>query len=594
MAKISALDLLTVTDGTESIPVVSGGRAKRMLLSGLAKAVIPFLVAWYKGDKGEPGGNVMAIGSKLQAAGQTVNAATTLVRVSDYDGRGIGEAPYTAAAGADATTLAKYARSTFQSADGRYFARVKGSPLITEFGARPDGSPQSDIIAEAIDWATDRGVNDLVFPTTGNDPGFFLDKTINIENAVTLRGTGTGRAGADQSKSIINVADGIDGIVIHRSNTGPRANKPGILGGDGSRILGLKLVGGTTPGTVGLRMRARAEFGQNVINYFGGSVSVAVGTGSGGTTEGNANAWSVHNCRLDSANGHGLNVDYADSNAGSARDIDVSGCNGFGVRGNSFLSCIYGNIQMSDCGTYQYRGNGTFAGINYIIGNSYYFFVPAPYATSADLGAHAPSLTDQTYWLLVYQGANGAYPVWQQGATNYAPGGPFMFAGPPLATGIYTESNQGPGIIQGGSMLIMGTQGAGVIGNGCYLSTDGSGTLISRKGLVTRNPLNPNQYAGFGDGLAGGKWMEWGDPTVFPSELNWRMISASQMSLCHGPTAFATINGQNHPSDPNRWTLNQPLMLFPDAPNDAQAQTINVKSGQWYFNTTIRALSRVA
>ncbi|WP_267382235.1 MULTISPECIES: hypothetical protein [unclassified Sphingomonas] len=593
MAKISALDLLTVTDGTESIPVVSGGRAKRMLLSALAKAVIPFLVAWYKGDKGEPGGNIMAIGSKLQAAGQTINAGTTLVRVSDFDGRGIGEAPYTSAAGADATTLAKYPRSTFQSADGRYFARVKGSPLITEFGARPDGSPQSAIFAEAIDWATNRGVNELIIPTTGSDPGFFLDQTLNIENAVTLRGTGTGRAGADQSKCVINVADGIDGIVTHRSNTGPRAGQPGILGADGSRILGLKLVGGRTPGTVGLRMRARAEFGQNVVNFFGGSVSVAVGTGSGGSTEGNANAWSVHNSRLDSANGHGLDVDYADANAGSARDIDVSGCNGFGVRGNSFLSCIYGNIQMSDCGTYQYRSNGTFAGVNYIIGNSYYFFVPAPYATSADLGAHAPSLTDPTYWLLVYKGANGAYPVWQQGATNYAPGGPFMFAGPPLATGIYTESNQGPGIIQGGSMLIMGTQGAGVIGNGCFLTTDYTGALIAKRGFVARDPTNPGRYAAFGDNVTAGKWAEYGDPTVFPSELAWAMQDASEMGLAHGSNQYLMIHGQNH-TRPNRLRLINPLISgLPRAPDNAGAVSLGLQAGDWYVNITSHALTEV-
>jgi hypothetical protein len=70
MAKISALDLVTEADGTESLPIVKGGRAKRIALRALALMMVPFLQAYYKGDRGDAGaaGNV-AIGRGTDAAG---------------------------------------------------------------------------------------------------------------------------------------------------------------------------------------------------------------------------------------------------------------------------------------------------------------------------------------------------------------------------------------------------------------------------------------------------------------------------------------------------------------------------------------------
>ncbi|HEX8554654.1 MAG TPA: hypothetical protein VF695_08100 [Sphingomonas sp.] len=70
MAKISALDLLAAADGTEQVPVVKAGRARRMTVQALASSIVPLLQSWYKGDKGDPGatGNV-AVGRGADAAG---------------------------------------------------------------------------------------------------------------------------------------------------------------------------------------------------------------------------------------------------------------------------------------------------------------------------------------------------------------------------------------------------------------------------------------------------------------------------------------------------------------------------------------------
>ncbi|QQN75044.1 hypothetical protein [Croceicoccus sp. YJ47] len=92
----------------------------------------------FRGAKGEPGGNVMAVGLATDLWGVSVPPGTDIVSTSGHDTPGIGAALYVADDLADADLLAAHPRFVFQTANGRIFRlRGDGSALTAEqMGAR--------------------------------------------------------------------------------------------------------------------------------------------------------------------------------------------------------------------------------------------------------------------------------------------------------------------------------------------------------------------------------------------------------------------------------------------------------------------------
>jgi hypothetical protein len=71
--------------------------------------------------KGDPGGNVMAIGLFTAAGGLSIPLGTDLVQTSGYSTKGAGVARYVADAAVDAAYVAAHPRWSFMSANGRGF-----------------------------------------------------------------------------------------------------------------------------------------------------------------------------------------------------------------------------------------------------------------------------------------------------------------------------------------------------------------------------------------------------------------------------------------------------------------------------------------
>jgi hypothetical protein len=536
----------------------------------------------FRGPAGPQGGNVLAIPSKTSANGTSVPSGTTLTQTADYSGNGVGQSPYSANTPNAAQVLAKHPRAAYTAADGRVFAKVKGIPSITEFGAVGDNATDDyPAIWAAVEWCTEYGEPELLVPRGQ----FYCSQTFNIDKALTVRGTGTGRAGANISKSILRFPESVTAFDIHSAITSPRAGQAGVTGADGSRILGLKLIGGPNSTTSkAIRMRARTEVAQDVIEYFGTGVDITVAAGSGGQTEGNANHWSVHDCRIDTARGHGLVVQRSDSNAGAAYDLDIAGCNGFGVLGNPFLATMYWNIQTAGCGTFAGRRGGTFAGANYQIDGTFHFFTPRYDATPQQLGANAPTLANDNIWMHVYAGANPAFPVWQSGGTDYAPGGAYAFDGPVTATSMYAESDSAPAQVHGVAELRNGTQAAGVVGRGGIFYVAAGGAQASRRGFIAIDPTMNGRYAAVGDALAIDKWMEFFDPTLFPNELAWKLNTLTELGLTHGTARLLAVSTANA-AVPNQMRLYNPLLTGGPYADDLAASSGGVRVGEAYRKT---------
>lgn len=93
-----------------------------------------------KGDKGDPGANVMAIGLFTGASALSIPVGTDLVRTAGYAAKGGGFADLVADAAVDAAYVAANPRSSFISANGRGFRIVldqRVTPLM--LGAAGDG-----------------------------------------------------------------------------------------------------------------------------------------------------------------------------------------------------------------------------------------------------------------------------------------------------------------------------------------------------------------------------------------------------------------------------------------------------------------------
>jgi hypothetical protein len=85
MAKITALDVAEALSGDEHLPIVQNGTTRRATMAGLRDLITPFLQNWYKGDRGETGGNVMSVGTFAQMAARSnmVHSGTTRIKLAD-------------------------------------------------------------------------------------------------------------------------------------------------------------------------------------------------------------------------------------------------------------------------------------------------------------------------------------------------------------------------------------------------------------------------------------------------------------------------------------------------------------------------------
>lgn len=150
MAKISRLPLAHVADGTETVPFVQGGVAKRLSLNGFVASVTPFLQDWYKGDKGDPGGTPMAIGLFTIAATLLIPGGTDLVQTSGYQVRGVGHARYAYDPAVSAAYVAANPRAAFVDKNGRGFRLSEDMLDVRMFGAIGGLENEHDAVQAAV------------------------------------------------------------------------------------------------------------------------------------------------------------------------------------------------------------------------------------------------------------------------------------------------------------------------------------------------------------------------------------------------------------------------------------------------------------
>jgi hypothetical protein len=106
------------------------------------------------GLKGDPGGNIMAIGLFTGAFALNIPVGTDVVRTAGYSVKGIGIADYVADAAVDAAYVAVNPRTSFISANARGFRLAAGiEVLAAQFGVLDTAADNAAALQAAYDWA---------------------------------------------------------------------------------------------------------------------------------------------------------------------------------------------------------------------------------------------------------------------------------------------------------------------------------------------------------------------------------------------------------------------------------------------------------
>jgi hypothetical protein len=221
-----------------------------MVASLIASAMAPLLATVQKGD---PGGNVMAIGPFLAASGLNIPSGTDLVRTSGYalSTPGVGVADYVADAAVDAAYVTAHPRTAFISANGRGF-RLSSAQTITidMFGATPGGTVDcraafDAAIARGGDIAVPDGIYRIVTDSSalqannavrfyGRRGGVLLiggayGNGVEVSQRLTFDGLTLKRADAVQTAILFFMQNGLDGFDCRRCLID--GNMRGQLGG---------------------------------------------------------------------------------------------------------------------------------------------------------------------------------------------------------------------------------------------------------------------------------------------------------------------------------------------------------------------------
>lgn len=143
--------------------------------------------------RGNPGGNVMAIGLFQEASSLIIPPGADMVRTKGHTFTGLGVADYIYDPAVDSDEVAAFPRACFLSANGRGFRIARSSISVRSFGARGDGNADDSVPAQAAyDYRAAKGLGGgLVFE----------DGTYRV--ALTLSVRGIDICGASRSGTVL-------------------------------------------------------------------------------------------------------------------------------------------------------------------------------------------------------------------------------------------------------------------------------------------------------------------------------------------------------------------------------------------------------
>lgn len=178
MAKITELEPALALDGSEELPIVQNRRSKRVTMTAFRSLIIPFLQNWYKGDRGDPGGDASQVGLFAEIPAMTIAPSINAITITGADSIGDAGAGrrFVYDPAVDAAFVAANPSTSARSANGRGFREIAPARR-SAFDYRLYGDGARDISGFAIDfWRAGGGY----VPDTGAP--YVFDATTPIDN----------------------------------------------------------------------------------------------------------------------------------------------------------------------------------------------------------------------------------------------------------------------------------------------------------------------------------------------------------------------------------------------------------------------------
>lgn len=461
---------------------------------------------------GLPGGVLGGLSLTFAAAaGAAIGASVTAIETAGHVTPGIGGARYVYDGAVNAAFVTAHPAWSFLAADGRGFRLNEDVLQLEYFGAIPgdyasgtgtDCYPAwlamvdyQDAYPRNIIAPYYKATREVIFP--GHQ--YYFSETLNLKHSFQLRGLDNGFPAGNAT--ILRWPAGKTGIRSNAYNTTGLITEGVPTTGGQSELRGLTLMGGYA-GVEGefhaVQMRGTMTIRDMMIqDWQGDGVHIEAGAGTGGSTEGNANAFKLNDLRIQRCR-NGVYCDGADTNAGIGIGIDTSANRQWGIWDSSFLGNCWIGCHSDSNGLVP---GGTPSVVSH--GGSRYC-VKIGQEAGASTNAPSGTATDNSWWYYINAGGVSApnnIPAWTSG-TTYRAGGAYRSDGinaETLFLGCYSEGGQG--FSQGNSptLSIGGGQGAPWRGSAVhisnYLNKFSSSSPIgtrSSDGLVTSHFVSSN------------------------------------------------------------------------------------------------------
>lgn len=521
MAKISLLPQAAPYDGSETLPIVQGGRTRRSSLIALALAMVPFLQNYYKGDKGDPGGSPMSVGRFADVGQLNIPLGTDLIVTSGATRGVLIEDTALTDAGVAAHPLA-----CVKTKNGRYFRRDPRDLWGEQFGMRPvedksfDSAPGLDAAWRYVAFCS-RTADP--FPTVRAGPmlhigigNFYLASRVNSKVSCTTIGSGRGHVGGIGATRF-SIEDG-GGISFERANTLNFGTTASTYGADGQCTIGIQFryVGsqasreGGRNAQFGVVAKCRSEFVDcSFLLFPGPGLFVLASSGEGGVREGEASCGLVSKCYFDS-NWAGLVLEGADTNVWDISNNTFAG-NYWGCHAtNSFLTTNWRNNH------YKYNGK--------LVHYNGARWQPMP-GYDAQWGSVAPGTNPLVWGFAEYGGPSPSnepffeIPTWQNGGT-YKTGASIYCANQNLRAtfvGEYCEGGSARPVIQFPAIIL-----GGQITN---IARESGGTAVQiagEQGFMEIDQLHVGKIGAYGTDIGADYLGVSGPDTPFPLVLRAR------------------------------------------------------------------------
>lgn len=224
----------------------------------------------------------------------------------------------------------------------RHFAH---NLTITMFGAPTDGTSDCLAAFNAFLSAIPAEGAYLIFPHIATNKWNFT-APLNIRKMVHIRGQ-VSQAGSSSlhGTQLIFPAD-VSGIILNSATTSlyttaaADASQPGAYG---SVLENLMILGsGGSTSADGVVFRCQAECRKvTARGFYRYGFRIYATSGGGGSIEGDANQWVLHNCKAIANGSHGLYVDGNDANTGVCTKFFAQLNGGYGVYENSLIGNTY-------------------------------------------------------------------------------------------------------------------------------------------------------------------------------------------------------------------------------------------------------------